>query len=76
VRAHPTILVQGPTPFRTRYDVGEVWNGAHPEDGSELIVEDGIPGGFPPPDLDAEPQLTAPGVDAAFLAEAAARLFR
>jgi Mn-containing catalase len=56
--------------------VGEVWNGPHPEDGSELIVEDGIPKGFAPPDLDAEPQLTAPGVDAAFLAEAAARLFR
>jgi Mn-containing catalase len=56
--------------------VGEVWNGPHPEDGSELIVEDGIPTGFAPPDLDAEPQLAAPGVDAAFLAEAAARLFR
>jgi Mn-containing catalase len=56
--------------------VGEVWNGTHPEDGSELIVEDGIPEGFPPPDLDAEPQLTAPGIDPAFLKEAADRLFR
>ncbi len=56
--------------------VGEVWNGKHPEDGSELIVEDGIPEGFPPPDLDAEPQLTAPGIDPAFLKEAADRLFR
>ena len=56
--------------------VGEVWNGPHPENGSELIVEDGIPPGFTPPVLDAEPQLTAPGVDAAFLAEATARLFR
>jgi Mn-containing catalase len=43
--------------------LGEVWNGPHPEDGSELRVEDGIPEGFPPPDLDEEPQLTAPGVD-------------
>jgi Mn-containing catalase len=56
--------------------VGEVCNGPHPEDGTALIVEDGIPTGFGPPDLDAEPQLTAPGVDAAFLTEAAARLFR
>jgi len=56
--------------------IGEVWNGPHPEDGSELIVEDGIPEGFSPPDLEAEPQLTAPGVDAGFLQEAAARLFR
>jgi len=56
--------------------VGEVWNGPHPEDGSELIVEDGIPEGFPPPDLEAEPQLTAPGVDAAFMQAAAERLFR
>ena len=56
--------------------INEVWNGPHPEDGSELIVEDGIPEGFAPPDLEAEPQLTAPGVDAIFLQEAAARLFR
>jgi Mn-containing catalase len=56
--------------------VGEVWNGPHPEDGSELIVEDAIPEGAPPPNLDEEPQLTAPGVDPAFLAEAATRLFR
>jgi hypothetical protein len=56
--------------------IAEVWNGPHPEDGSELIGEDGIPEGFSPPDLEAEPQLTAPGVGAGFLQEAAARLFR
>src|SRR5919107_1897955 len=56
--------------------IGEVWNGPHPEDGGELVVEDSIPKGAAPPNLEAEPQLTAPGVDAAFLAEAAARLFR
>lgn len=56
--------------------VGEVWNGTHPEDGSELIVQDGIPEGFAPPDLDEEPQLLAPGIDPAFLKEAADRLFR
>ena len=43
--------------------VGEVWNGPHPEDGQELIVENTIPEGFAPPDLDEEPQLTAPGID-------------
>jgi Mn-containing catalase len=55
--------------------LAEVWNGPHPEDGSELIVEDGIPKGAPYPDLDEEPQLTAPGVDEEFLKEAAKRLF-
>jgi len=43
--------------------LGEVWNGQHPEDGSDLRVEDGIPEGAPPPNLEEEPQLTAPGVD-------------
>jgi Mn-containing catalase len=40
--------------------VGEIWNGEHPEDGSELRVEDEIPEGAAPPNLEAEPQLTAP----------------
>ena len=53
--------------------VGEVWNGLHPEDGGQLVVEDAIPAGFPPPDLDEEPQLTAPGVDPEMIAEIAAR---
>jgi Mn-containing catalase len=56
--------------------VGEVWNGPHPEDGSQLIVEDAIPAGFAPPDLDEEPQLTSPGIDPAMVAEFAERLSR
>jgi Mn-containing catalase len=56
--------------------VGQVWNGPHPEDGQELVVEDAIPAGFPPPDLDEEPQLTAPGVDPELIAEVAAYLSR
>jgi Mn-containing catalase len=44
--------------------VGEVWKGPHPEDGSELIVEDGYVEGVPTPDLPEEPQLTAPGIGA------------
>jgi len=56
-------------------ELDKVWNGPHPEDGSELRVVDGIPEGFAPPDLDEEPQLTAPGIDPIFLSEAAERLF-
>ena len=40
--------------------VGEIWNGEHPEDGQPLEVSDDIPEGAAPPDLEAEPQLTAP----------------
>jgi Mn-containing catalase len=43
--------------------VGEIWNGAHPEDGQELFVKDEIPEGAPWPELDEEPQLVSPGVD-------------
>jgi Mn-containing catalase len=42
---------------------GEIWNGPHPEDGSELHVSKDIPEGFPWPDLDEEPQLSSPGID-------------
>ena len=55
--------------------IGEVWNGPHPEDGGELVVEDTIPEGFTPPELPEEPQLNAPGIDPEFLAEAAKRVF-
>ena len=51
--------------------VGEVWRGPHPEDGSELLVDNTIPEGFAPPDLDEEPQLTAPGVDMEMVQEIA-----
>jgi Mn-containing catalase len=44
-------------------ELAQVWNGPHPEDGQELVVEDAIPEGTPPPDLEEQPQLTAPGVD-------------
>ena len=54
--------------------VGEVWRGPHPEDGSELLVENTIPEGFAPPDLDEEPQLTAPGIDMELVHEIANRL--
>lgn len=53
-----------------------VWKGPHPETGEELEVVDGMPEGFPPPELPAQPQLVSPaGVDADFLEAAAKRLF-
>jgi Mn-containing catalase len=55
--------------------LAEVWKGPHPEDGQPLVVEDAIPQGHPAPDLDEEPQLTAPGIDPEFLREAAKRVF-
>jgi Mn-containing catalase len=54
--------------------LGQVWNGPHPEDGSELVVENTIPMGAPPPELHEEPQLTAPGVDPELIAEIARKL--
>jgi Mn-containing catalase len=57
---------------------GEIWNGEHPEDGSELELEVGAPEGFDPPDLDAEPQLTAPvgpDIDPEMFRDVAVRLF-
>jgi Mn-containing catalase len=55
--------------------IAEIWNGPHPEDGSELRVEDAIPEGAAP-NLPAEPQLTAPGVDMGFVREVAKHLSR
>ena len=39
----------------------EIWNGAHPETGEPLVAKEGLPPGFPVPDLEEEPQLAAPG---------------
>lgn len=41
-------------------EITKIWNGPHPEDGGELIVQDGPPEGFDPPELPEEPQLTSP----------------
>jgi manganese catalase len=58
--------------------IGQIWNGPHPEDGTPLEVKDGIPGGAPPPELEAEPQLCAPlgpDIDPEVFADVATRLF-
>ncbi len=39
----------------------QVWNGQHPEDGGDLVVQDEIPVGAPWPECGEEPQLSAPG---------------
>jgi len=45
--------------------LSQIWQGEHPEDAQPLEVKDGPPEGAPAPDLDVEPQLTAPtGPDA------------
>jgi Mn-containing catalase len=56
----------------------DIWNGQHPEDGTDLEVVVGAPEGYDVPDLDAEPQLTAPvgpDIDPEMFAEVAGRLF-
>jgi Mn-containing catalase len=59
-------------------EMGSIWKGAHPEDGTALEVVDGIPEGAPPPELDDEPQLTSPlgpEIDREMFDSVAARLF-
>jgi Mn-containing catalase len=59
-------------------EVGTIWNGPHPEDGSELHVEDASNEGFTPPELDEEPQLTAPigpDIDPEMFKDVAGKLF-
>ncbi len=73
---HRVLFRNNPTDYAR---AGEVFKGAHPEDGGELTVVDGMPEGAETPDLPAEPQLTAPGIgpiDQAMLQEMAARLGR
>ena len=59
-------------------EISQSWRGPHPEDGQPLEVKDGPPEGAAPPDLDEEPQLTAPAgpdLDTAMLKDYAKRLF-
>ncbi len=65
------LFTWSPKDFRM---IDQIWNGTHPEDGSELRVEIGMPKGFPVPVLDHEPQLNAPGADLEMMAEMAKKL--
>lgn len=71
---HRILFRMSPNDYR---DVSKIWSGSHPEDGSELVVVDGPPEGAPVPDLDPEPQLTAPleGIDSGMFNEIAKKLF-
>ena len=71
---HRVLFRWSPTDFN---QIGEIWKGAHPVDGSEVFVaKEDMPEGFDPPDLEEEPQLTSPdGVDPGFLNEVAKKIF-
>jgi Mn-containing catalase len=59
-------------------ELGQIWNGPHPEDGTPLEVKDAIPQGAVPPDLPAEPQLSSPlgpDIDPELFGDIASRLF-
>lgn len=70
---HNTMFTFSPNDYK---QMAAIWNGPHPEDGTELTVSDSMPEGFPPPVLPSEPQLTAPGdLEPGELEEMAKRLF-
>ena len=73
---HRVMYRMSPDDYR---EMGAIWNGPHPEDGTPLRVVDGPPEGAPVPQHPAEPQLTSPigpdGLDTAMLSEIAVRLF-
>jgi Mn-containing catalase len=72
---HQILFRFSPNDYR---EISKIWGGTHPEDGSPLKVVDGPPEGFAPPELDEEPQLTAPmgsDIDQNMFQEVAARLF-
>ena len=72
---HQILYRYSPDDYRR---IDEIWNGAHPEDGTPLRVEQGPPEGFDPPELDVEPQLvapTGPDIDPQLFADTAKKLF-
>ena len=72
-KVHHTLYRFSPDDYR---DIDKIWKGTHPEDGGELIVEDGPPEGGPVNPLEEEPQVYAPGYDPGELAEIAKRLMK
>ena len=57
---HRTLYRFSPDDFQ---DVGQVWNGPHPDDGEEVQVVDGLPEGGQPADPPESPGEYAPGYD-------------
>jgi Mn-containing catalase len=72
---HQILYRFSPNDYR---ETGQIWTGRHPEDGSELRVQDSPPEGATPTDFDEEPQLTAPlgpDIDPDLFKTMATRLF-
>jgi len=70
---HNTMFTFSPNDYR---EFSAIWNGKHPDDGSDLVVSESMPEGFTPPDLPAEPQINAPSAfEPGELEEIAKRLF-
>lgn len=57
-------------------DIGLIWKGTHPEDGSPLEVVEGTPKGAPVPELEDLPEEFAPGISREDFHEIARRLQR
>jgi Mn-containing catalase len=55
-------------------EIGQIWKGTHPEDGSQLEVIEGMPEGFPVPDFPEVPEEFAPGISAEDFAKIFERL--
>jgi Mn-containing catalase len=71
--SHRTLYRFSPEDFK---DIAAIWKGTHPEDGGELVVQDGPPEGGGPADPPEEPSVFAPGRNSEELAEIAQRLMR
>jgi Mn-containing catalase len=68
---HRTLYRFSPDDYR---DIDKIWDGAHPDDGQEVKVEDGPPEGGPTTDFGEVPENFVPGYDPGELAEIAKRL--
>jgi len=57
-------------------DIDKIWHGQHPEDGNELVIQDGPPEGGRINPLPEEPQVFAPGYHPGELVEIAQRMMQ
>jgi Mn-containing catalase len=71
--SHRVLYRFSPDDFK---DLAAIWKGTHPEDGAELVVQDGPPEGGDPADPPEEPAVFAPGRNSEELAEIAQRLMK
>jgi Mn-containing catalase len=69
--AHRKLYRFSPSDYQ---EIVAVFNGAHPETGEDLVVEDIPPQGVPPHDLPAQPDVFAPGYAPEEISEIARKL--